>query len=72
MTVRLPDDLITQAEAARVRGVSSEAIGKLIKRGRLKAYTVAGNKLLSRREVENFKKLPAGRPSTKKGKGKGK
>jgi excisionase family DNA binding protein len=68
MTVRLPDDLITQAEAARVRGVSSEAIGKLIRRGRLRAYEVAGNKLLSRREVENFEKLPAGRPSTKKGK----
>jgi len=66
MTVRLPDDLITQAQAARVRGVTSEAIAKLIKRGRLKVYEVAGNKLVSRRDVENFEKLPAGRPATKK------
>ena len=66
-------DMISQAEAARIRGVSHEAIRNLVERGRLKAYRIGGRVFVSRREVEAFEPDPGGRPrkkSAKKGKGK--
>jgi excisionase family DNA binding protein len=56
------EDLITPAEAAKIRGVSKPAIINLIDRGRLAVHMVAGKRLLSRREVEAFVPLPVGRP----------
>jgi len=56
------DELISQAEAARIRGVTPQAIGHLIKAGKLKAVTVAGRRLVFRSEVENFKPDVGGRP----------
>jgi hypothetical protein len=50
----VPADLISQTEAARIRGVSPQAITDLIDRGRLTVYEVAGKRLLSRGEVENY------------------
>jgi excisionase family DNA binding protein len=60
------DDMITQAEAARIRGVSEEAIRYLVKRGRFKIFKIGGKIFLSRKEVEAFKPSVGGRPPKKK------
>lgn len=57
-------DLITPAEAARVRGVTRAAIGDLVRRGRLHSTDIGGRPFLYRSEVENFEKMVEGRPST--------
>lgn len=49
-------DLISQAEAARIRGVSRAAIRDLIRRSRLSSITVGGREFVYRREVEAFEK----------------
>jgi len=64
MTVDL-NDLITQKEAARIRGVSVQSINDLVRRGRLKTVTIGGRKFLSRSEVKKFKPAQAGRPKGK-------
>jgi hypothetical protein len=58
--------MVTQAEAAEIRGVSVQAINYLVKRGRLKSLKVAGRVLLFRREVETFKPDLGGRPKKKR------
>lgn len=63
-----PDDMITLAEAARIRGVTHEAMRKLLKRGRLKERKIGGKTFLSKREVERFKPSVGGRPRKKKAK----
>jgi excisionase family DNA binding protein len=60
------DDLIRQAEAAKLRGVSRSAIGDLIKRGKLKGHKVGSVVFLSRREVLNYTPEVGGRPARKK------
>jgi len=55
------EDWICQAEAARIRGVSRQAIGDLIKRGRLHVRRIGGEPLLNRIEVGRFVPQP-GRP----------
>jgi excisionase family DNA binding protein len=57
-----PDDWVSQAEAARIRGVSRQAIARLVKKGRLQAYAVGGRTLVRRSEIEAFTPEPAGRP----------
>lgn len=58
-----PADWITQAEAARIRGVSQQAIANLVARGRLRSVLVAGRTFVYRSEVESFVALPkTGRP----------
>jgi hypothetical protein len=60
------EDYISQAEAARIRGVSNQAIGDLIKRGRLIPLRVAGRNLLRRSDIESFVAQPKlGRPRKK-------
>jgi hypothetical protein len=49
-------DLISQAEAARIRGVSRAAIRDLIRRGRLRSFNLAGRELVYRSEIESFEK----------------
>lgn len=61
-----PDDMITQAEAARIRGVSHEAIRNLVERGRFNVQMIGGKIFLSKREVERFKPSVGGRPRGKK------
>jgi excisionase family DNA binding protein len=56
-------DLITQAEAARIRGVSRTAIAGLIARGNLSVVEIGGQKFLKRSEVENYQPQAAGRPA---------
>lgn len=59
-------DLMTQAEAAKARGVSRAAITDLVKRGRLRTVELFGKKLVYRSEVEGFeaehKGWPKGKP----------
>jgi hypothetical protein len=53
---------VSQSEAARLRGVTPQAIGRLIKKGRFRTLQIAGKVLLDRREVLNYKAKPTGRP----------
>ena len=48
----------SQAEAARRRGVSDQAIANLIRRGRLTAVKVAGRIVVLRSEIEGFVARP--------------
>jgi predicted DNA-binding protein (UPF0251 family) len=48
------DDLISQTEAARLRGISRAAISDLIKRERLQKVEIGGHVFLFRSEVEAF------------------
>jgi excisionase family DNA binding protein len=56
------DKWISQAEAARIRGVSPQAIGRLLKKGRFRSLQIGGRILLDRREVENYRPKRTGRP----------
>jgi len=53
---------VSQAEAARLRGVSRQAINKLIKRGRIKTYRISNVVFVDRKQIENFKAKSVGRP----------
>lgn len=57
-----PSDWISQAEAARLRGVSRQAISKLVRQGRLMTIEIGGRRLVNRVEVIAFKPRPGGRP----------
>lgn len=56
-----PSEWISQAEAARLRGVTRQAIAKLVVRGRLQTLDVGGRVLVKRSEVLAFEILSAGR-----------
>ncbi len=56
------DDLISQAEAARIRNVSREAIYGLVSRGKLHVTEIGGQKFLRRSEVESYTPETGGRP----------
>jgi hypothetical protein len=58
----LVKEWVSQSEAARIRNVTPQAIGRLIKKGRFRTLEIAGKVLLHRREVENYKPKPTGRP----------
>ena len=63
----IPNDLMRQSSAARLRGVSPAAIADLISRGRLKTYNVAGVAFVSRSEVMNLERqTPGPKPGIKK------
>ena len=64
--------LITQSEAAKLRGVSVSAINYLVKKERIRSVEKYGRVLVYDDEVRNYKPKPAGRPSTKKATKKGK
>lgn len=57
---------VSQAEAARLRGVSRQAIARLIKKGRFQILEIGGKILLNRSEVRSFEPESPGRPRTKK------
>jgi excisionase family DNA binding protein len=59
------EDWISQAEAARIRGVSQERIRQLVKDGRLQSLEIGGRKLVKRSEVTIFVPMPEGRPRKK-------
>jgi hypothetical protein len=56
------DDLISQTEAARIRGVTRAAIADLIRRGRLQTVAVAGRPLLRRADVLSYEPGVGGWP----------
>ena len=60
-------ELISQATAAKIRGVDRAAIADLIRRGRLRTQEVGGVLYVFRREVEDFEKQkPGPKPKTRK------
>jgi len=56
------DDWISQAEAARIRRVSRQAISSLIKKGRFQIFSIGGKVLLKRSEVKSYEPEEPGRP----------
>ncbi len=56
------EDLISFADAARLRGVSRQSITKLVAKGRFNPVSIGGREFLNRMEVESYKPLKAGRP----------
>jgi len=61
-----PDEWITQAEAARIRGVTRQAIARLVQKGRFKPLKIAGRVLLRRAEVEAYRAEEPGRPKNER------
>lgn len=64
----MSSDLIKQAEAGRLRGVTREAINDLVRRKKLKVWVIGGTPFVSRKQVLAFKPDKGGRPSKKKAK----
>jgi excisionase family DNA binding protein len=58
-----PEEWVSQAEAARIRGVSRQAIARLVKKGRFRTLEMGGRHLLRRRDVERYRAEPPGRPT---------
>jgi excisionase family DNA binding protein len=57
---------ISQSEAARLRGVSREAIYNLVKKNRLKTLKIGDKTLVNRIEVESYRpRLPGPKPKKK-------
>ncbi len=56
---------ISQAEAARLRGVSRQAIARLVARGRVRSEIIAGRRVVCRADVVAFEPRPAGRPTNR-------
>lgn len=56
------DDLISQTEAARIRGVTRSAIADLIRRGKLQTVEVAGRPLLRRADILSYEPSVGGWP----------
>jgi len=56
------DEWISQAEAARMRGVSRQSIARLIQRQRLATLKIGGRLLVRRQDIVQFKAQKAGRP----------
>jgi excisionase family DNA binding protein len=57
-----PADWISQAEAAQLRGVSRQAISKLVQKGRLRSTVIGGHTLVNRADLLAFRPNAAGRP----------
>lgn len=64
-----PGQWISQAEAAKLRGVSRQSIAGLVRKGRFKTLLIGGKTLLRRAEVEEFQPKPPG-PAPRKMAGK--
>ncbi|PYP85875.1 MAG: hypothetical protein DMF61_15045 [Blastocatellia bacterium AA13] len=64
------EDLISQKQAAAIRGVTLQGIHSLVKRGKLKTYMVGDKGFLSRKEVESYVPSVGGRPKKKTSKGR--
>lgn len=58
----LLSDWISQAEAARLRGTSRQAISKLVRKGRLRSIVIGGHTFVNRAEIVSFRPQAAGRP----------
>lgn len=56
------NEMITLTTAAKIRGVTHQAILNLIKRGKLTVVEIDSVKFLRRDEIENYQPSKAGRP----------
>lgn len=56
------NDLISQAEAARLRDVTRAAIQDLVRRGRIRSVNVGGRSLVYKSEIVNYEQGEPGRP----------
>lgn len=56
-------DWVSQAEAARIQGVTRQAINKLVRAGRFRSLRIGGHVLVHREDVEGFRPRPPGRPT---------
>lgn len=61
-TGSVSEEWISQAEAARIRGVSRQAIARLVKKGRFQVLRIGGKVLLKRCEVNAYEPAQSGRP----------
>jgi hypothetical protein len=59
-----PEEWVSQAHAAEMRGVTRQAIADLVAKGRFTTLSIGGKTLLRRSEVADFKPKPPG-PSPK-------
>ena len=59
-----PQAWISQAEAARLRGVTRQAIHRLVERGKLRTLEIGGSRLVLREEVITYEPGEPGRPRT--------
>jgi predicted DNA-binding protein (UPF0251 family) len=57
-----PSEWVTQAEAARLRGVSRQAIARLANNARLRTLDIGGRSFVNRSDVLAFEPNPPGRP----------
>jgi len=57
-----PEDWVSQAEAARIRGVTRQAIADLVRKQKLTTFEIGGNTLVNKAEVETFEPSQGGRP----------
>lgn len=55
-------DWITQAEAARLRCVTRQAIARLVGNGRLRTLEIGGRTFVNLSDVTEFEPNPPGRP----------
>ncbi len=56
-----PLEWISQTKAAKLRGVSRQAIWKLVTKGRIKSIEIGGHRLVSLADVESFHRARPGR-----------
>ena len=56
---------VSLAEAARLRGVTRQAMSKLVKNGRFRTINAGGRQLVHKEEVVAYKALTPGRPAGK-------
>jgi hypothetical protein len=59
-----PEEWVSQVDAAKMRGVTRQAIADLVRKGRFTTLSIGGRTLLKRSEVEEFEPKPPG-PSPK-------
>jgi len=50
-----PSDLISQSKAARILGLTRQAIFRAMERGRLPVYEIAGKRLVTIQDIEDYK-----------------
>ncbi len=62
-----PSDWISQAEAARLRSVTRQAIARLVGNGRLRTLDIGGRAFVNRSDVLTFVPHRPGRPKAANG-----
>lgn len=57
-----PSEWVSQAEAARIRGVSRQSVWKLVRRRKLRTLCIGGRTFVNLKDLANFRPGRAGRP----------